>query len=94
MVTEISYLKDVMDTSEGWKVVIISVQTELAYICRDQMIIMPCLIYPSTSVADPQVLRTVFHFGVQRFTVELTDSSPGYPHPHTPFTHSFDKNII
>ena len=33
-----------MDTSEGWKVVIISVQAELAYICRDQNIIMPRLI--------------------------------------------------
>ena len=33
-----------MDTSEGWKVVIISVQAELAYICRDQKIIMPRLI--------------------------------------------------
>ena len=41
-----------MNTSEGWKVVIISVQSELAYIYDDQKIIMPRLIHPSTSVAD------------------------------------------
>ena len=35
VVTEISYIEEEMDTSEGWTVVIISVQAELAYIYRD-----------------------------------------------------------
>ena len=84
MVTEISYLEDVMNTSEEWRVVIISVQAELADIYRDQKMIMPRLIYPSTFVADPEFFVLSLHFGVQRFTVELSDLSPGYPHPHTP----------
>ena len=41
-----------MDISEGWTVVIISVQAELAYIYHDQKIIMPHLIHPFTSLAD------------------------------------------
>ena len=36
------------------RVVIISVQAELAYIYLDQKIIMPRLIHLSTSVADPK----------------------------------------
>ena len=79
-----------MDTSEGWNVVIISVQAELAYICRDQKIIMPCLIYLSTSVADPEFF--VFSHISESIgsLLKFSDSSPGYPHPHTPY----HKNII
>ena len=51
---EISYLEEEMDTSDGWKVVIISVQAELAYIYLDQNIIISRLIHPSTSLADPE----------------------------------------
>ena len=84
MVTEISYLQEVMDTSEGWKVVIISVQAELAYICRDQKTIMSRLIYPSTSVADPEIFVLSSISESRCSLLKFSDLSPGYPHPHTP----------
>ena len=81
---EIYYQDEEMDTSEGWKVVIISVQTELAYIYRDQKVLMPSLIHPSTSVADPKffVLSSISESWGS--LLKFNDLSPWYPHPHMP----------
>ena len=83
-----------MDKSEGWEVVIISVQAELAYIYRDQKIIIPRLTQPSTSVADPEFFVLSSISESRGSMLKFSDLSPGYPHPHTPFSHSLDKNII
>ena len=76
-----------MDTREGWKVVIISFQAELAYICRDQKIIMPRLIYPFMSVADPEFFVLSSISENRGSLLKFSDLSPGYPHPHTRLLH-------
>ena len=73
-----------MDICEGWKVVIISVQAELAYIYRDQKIIMPRLFHPSTSAADPEffVLSSISESRCS--LLKFCDLLPEYSHPQTP----------
>ena len=89
MVTEISYLKEGMDTSERWNVVIHSVQAELVYIYRDQKTIMPRLSHPSTSVADPEFFVLSSISESRGSLLKFNDLSPGHA-----FTHSLDKHII
>ena len=69
--------------SERWNVVIISVQAELAYIYRDQKIVMLRLTHMSISMADPEffVLSSILEFSGSM--LKLSYLSPGYPHPHT-----------
>ena len=84
VVTEISYLEEEMDTSEGWTVVIIFVQAELAYIYRDQKIIMPRLTHPSTSLVDPEFFVLSPISESRGSLLKYTDLSSGYLHQHTP----------